>query len=175
MSHITALSTQSDSAVEALLDAAFGPGRQQRTAYKIRAGMPPIAHLSFAALDARGTMVGLLQSWPIALIDGKGTEHPLVMVGPVAVLPTLQQGGIGKELMRELMAQARARACDPLMMIGDPEYYGRFFGFSAAGTAGWEAPGPVERHRLLAQSVDGRPLPGTGRLGPRSTGLRAAC
>jgi predicted N-acetyltransferase YhbS len=137
--------------------------------------MPPVAHLSFAALDARGTMVGLLQSWPVALTDGKGTEHPLIMVGPVAVLPALQQGGIGQELMRELMAQARASACDPLMMIGDPEYYGRFFGFSAAGTAGWEAPGPVERRRLLAQSVDGRPLPGPGRLGPRSTGLRAAC
>lgn len=175
MSHITALSTQSDSAVEALLDAAFGPGRQQRTAYRIRSGMPPIAHLSFAALDARGNMVGLLQSWPVALTDGRGTEHPLVMVGPVAVLPTLQQGGIGKELMRKLMAEAQARPCDPLMMIGDPEYYGRFFGFSAAGTAGWEAPGPVERHRLLAQSLDGRPLPGPGRLGPRSTGLRAAC
>ena len=175
MSHITALSTQSDSAVEALLDAAFGPGRHKRTAYKIRSGMPPIDRLSFAALDARGSMVGLLQSWPVALTDETGTEHPLVMVGPVAVLPALQHGGIGKELMQKLMAHAQAHPCDPLMMIGDPEYYGRFFGFSAAGTAGWEAPGPVERHRLLALSVDNRPLPGPGRLGPRSAGLRAAC
>ena len=141
----------------------------------IRKGMAPLADLSFAALDERGTMVGLLQSWPVALIDDKGTESPLVMVGPVAVLPTLQQGGIGKALMQKLMAQAHARPCDPLMMIGDPEYYGRFFGFSAAGTAGWEAPGPVERHRLLALSVDGRALPGKGRLGPRSGRLRAAC
>lgn len=141
----------------------------------IRSGMAPVAFLSFAALDARGNMVGLLQSWPVALIDGKGTEHPLIMVGPVAVLPTLQQGGIGKKLMQRLMEEARTRQCDPLMMIGDPEYYGRFFGFSATGTAGWEAPGPVERHRLLAQSVNGRPLPGPGKLGPRSEGLRAAC
>jgi predicted N-acetyltransferase YhbS len=36
-------------------------------------------------------------------------------------------------------------------MIGDPEYYGRFFGFSAAITGGWVLPGPVERHRLLAR------------------------
>ena len=175
MSHITALSTQSDSAVEALLDAAFGPDRHTRTAYRIRRGMLPIARLSFAALDERDTMVGLLQSWPVALTDDKGTEHPLVMVGPVAVLPTLQQGGIGKKLMQKLMAEARAHPCEPVMMIGDPEYYGRFFSFSAAGTAGWEAPGPVERHRLLAQSLDGRSLPGKGRLGPRSKGLRAAC
>ena len=175
MTHITALSTQSDSAVEALLDAAFGPGRQKRTAYAIRDGMSPVDSLSFAALDGRGNMVGLLQSWPVALTDAAGKQHPLIMVGPVAVLPTLQQGGIGKKLMHRLMDEARARQCEPLMMIGDPEYYSRFFGFSAAGTAAWEVPGPVERHRLLAQSIDGCPLPGAGQLGPRAQGLRAAC
>lgn len=175
MTHITALSTQSDSAIEALLDAAFGPDRRQRTAYAIRRGMTPVAGLSFAALDAHANMVGLLQSWPVALTDDRGGEHPLVMVGPVAVLPALQQGGIGQALMCKLMAEARARKCEPLVMIGDPEYYGRFFGFSAAGTGGWEVPGPVERHRLLARPLDGRALPAAGTLGPRSPGLRAAC
>lgn len=175
MTHITALSTQSDSAVEALLDAAFGPGRQKRTAYAIRNGMCQIDPLSFAALDARGNMVGLLQSWPVAITDGAGTQHPLIMVGPVAVLPTLQQAGIGKKLMSKLMEAAKAIQCEPLMMIGDPEYYGRFFGFSAARTGAWEVPGPVERHRLLAQSVDGRPIPHAGKLGPRNESLRAAC
>lgn len=174
LTHITALATQSDSAIEALLDAAFGPGRQKRTAYAIRRGMAPIDALSFAALDAKGNMVGLLQSWPVALIEGSGKEHPLVMVGPVAVLPALQQGGIGRKLMQRLMEEARAQQCEPLMMIGDPEYYGRFFGFSAAATGRWEVPGPVERHRLLAQSVNGSPVPRVGRLGPRSALLRAA-
>lgn len=175
MTHITALSTQSDSAVEALLDAAFGPGRHKRTAYAIRRGMAPVDSLSFAALDPRGNMVGLLQSWPVALIDAKGREQPLIMVGPVAVLPALQQGGIGQKLMQKLMDEARAQQCDPLMMIGDPEYYGRFFGFSASGTGQWEAPGPVERHRLLAQSVNGAPVPKMGKLGPRGGLLRTAC
>jgi predicted N-acetyltransferase YhbS len=132
--------------------------------------MEPLRHLSFAALDTYGTLSGLLQSWPVALRDHSGKEYPLVMVGPVAVLPALQQGGIGKLLMQRLMAEARKQQSDPLMMIGDPEYYGRFFGFSAAETGGWKAPGPVEPHRLLAQSVDGNSLPPTGILGPR-TGL----
>lgn len=175
MTHITALSTQSDSAVEALLDAAFGPDRHKRTAYAIRRGMTPMDGLSFAALDARGNMVGLLQSWPVALADGSGVEHPLIMVGPVAVLPALQQGGIGRKLMQKLMDEARAQQSDPLMMIGDPEYYGRFFGFSAAATGKWDVPGPVERHRLLAQSVNGAPVPKTGKLGPRTGLLRTAC
>ena len=175
MTPITALSTQSDSTVETLLDAAFGPGRHKRTAYAIRRGMRSLDSLSFAALDARGNMVGLLQSWPVAVTDGGGKEHPLIMVGPVAVLPTLQQAGIGKKLMYRMLEEAKAMRCEPLMMIGDPEYYGRFFGFSAASTGAWKVPGPVERHRLLALSVDGRPLPGTGKLGPRADGLRAAC
>lgn len=175
LTHITALSTQSDSAIEALLDAAFGPGRHQRTAYAIRRGMQPVDALSFAALDDRDNMVGLLQSWPVALTDAKGKEHPLVMVGPVAVLPALQQGGIGRTLMQRLMEEAHARPCDPMVMIGDPEYYGRFFGFSAAVTGKWDVPGPVERRRLLALSVNGAPIPESGTLGPRSGLMRTAC
>jgi predicted N-acetyltransferase YhbS len=50
------------------------------------------------------------------------------------------------------------------VLIGDPEYYGRF-GFTAEATAGWEVPGPVERRRLLARTA--HPLPRHGMLGPR--------
>lgn len=137
--------------------------------------MRPLDPLSFAALDARENMVGLIQSWPVAVTDAAGIQHPLIMVGPVAVLPTLQQTGIGKKLMCRLLEDARALRCEPLMMIGDPEYYGRFFGFSAASTGAWKVPGPVERHRLLALSIDGQAIPGAGKLGPRAQGLRAAC
>jgi predicted N-acetyltransferase YhbS len=91
------------------------------------------------------------------------------MVGPVAVLPDLQRGGHGRAMMDAVVAAARAQAIDPLMMIGDPEYYGRFWGFSAEGTGGWDAPGPFERKRLLALPVDGRVVGGRGMLGPRIT------
>ena len=51
-----------------------------------------------------------------------------------------------------------------LMLIGDPEYYARFFGFDASRTAGWRLPGPVERHRLLARGADVPAI--DGMLGP---------
>jgi len=70
-------------------------------------------------------------------------------------------------MMDAVVAAARAQRCEPLMMIGDPEYYGRFWGFTAEGTAGWDCPGPFEARRLLALSVDGRPISGTGMLSPR--------
>lgn len=138
-------------AVEALLDAAFGADRHQRTAYKLRVGLTPLPALSFAAFDGVN-LVGVLQSWPVAL-----DAEPLVLVGPVAVLPDLQQGGIGRAMMDALIVAAGDR---PMTMIGDPEYYGRFFGFAADATAGWHLPGPVERRRLLAKHAGHLARPG---------------
>lgn len=150
-------------AVDALLDAAFGPDRRRRTAYRIRDGMAAIAGLSFAALAPDGRLLGSLQSWPVAL-DG---TTPLILVGPVAVTPERQRGGIGRAMMARLVATADADGADPLVLIGDPEYYGRFFGFDARFTGGWTVPGPVERRRLLARVPRGMALPAGGHLGPR--------
>ncbi|UAK22980.1 GNAT family N-acetyltransferase [Sphingomonas nostoxanthinifaciens] len=150
--------------VERLLDTAFGIDRHRRTAYRIRAGMHPIARLSLAALDEHGKLAGSLQSWPVALTAADGAQTPLVLVGPVAIAPERQGSGLGRALMNEMIA--RAEGGDPLVLIGDPEYYGRFFGFSDAATGGWQVPGPVERHRLLART-HGRTLPATGMLTPR--------
>lgn len=154
-------------AIEALLDAAFGPDRHGRTAYRIRDGMPWLADLSVATLDADGILIGSLQSWPVALTQADGTQMPLIMIGPVAVDPAHQKGGHGRAMMDAVIDAARARRSEPLMMIGDPEYYARFWGFDAQGTGGWDAPGPFEQRRLLALSVDGRAVGGIGMLGPR--------
>ena len=132
-------------AVEALLDAAFGADRFGRTAYKLRAGTVAVARLSFAALDG-DALVGTLQCWPVRI-----GAVAMTLVGPVAVSPTMQRGGIGRMLMTHLIETA---GDTPMMMIGDPEYYGRFFGFTADVTGAWQLPGPVERHRLLARNVD---------------------
>lgn len=167
VSHLLPLDSQPDAAIEALLDSAFGPDRHGRTAYRIRAGMPWLPALSFAMTDDIDGLVGTLQSWPVALTDAAGRQVPLIMVGPVAVAPSHQKGGHGRALMDAVVDCARNLGTEPLMMIGDPEYYGRFWGFSAAETGGWDAPGPFERHRLLALSVDGRAVGGQGMLAPR--------
>lgn len=167
MSQIVPLNSQPATAIEALLDAAFGPDRHGRTAYRIRDGMPWLPALSFATLDADGALIGSLQSWPVALTQADGAQIPLIMVGPVAVDPAHQKGGHGRAMMDAVVDAARMRRSEPLMMIGDPEYYGRFWGFDAQGTGGWNAPGPFEPRRLLALAVDGRPVGGIGMLGPR--------
>lgn len=149
-------------AVERLLDRAFGRDRHGRTAYLLRAGTCAIPRLSFAARDG-GELVGTIQCWPTWFAGDEGTRVPLVLVGPVAVAPERQQGGVGRRLMQASLDASYAG--DTLMLIGDPGYYGRFFGFSADHTAHWRLPGPVERHRLLAR---GAHVPtGAGAVEPR--------
>ncbi len=122
--------------------------------------MSAIDELSFAAYEGR-RLVGTIQCWPVAV-----GNTPVVLVGPVAVVRDRQGAGLGRMLMSKLIASAPDTA---MAMIGDPEYYERFFGFSAAATGDWDVPGPVDRHRLLARNVDR--LPRTGMLGPRTFAL----
>lgn len=150
--------------VETLLDRAFGQDRHGRTAYMIRGDGIAIPTLSFAAVSG-DMLLGSIQCWPIALMTAQAAL-PLVMVGPVAVAPGHQGDGIGRALVaRALEVAAASDLGDALMLIGDPDYYGRFFGFSADRTAAWQAPGPVERHRLLA--LGGAVPDDAGMLGPR--------
>lgn len=162
MTDIVPLARISADDVEALLDRAFGPDRHGRTAYRLRAGTSAIPELSFAALDEAGALIGTIQCWPV-----RAGDSPLVMVGPVAVVPDLQRGGIGRMLMAAMIEAWEAGDWPPMMMIGDPEYYGRFFGFDAAATAAWIVDGPVERRRLLARGKPGQVIPKTGEILPR--------
>lgn len=152
--------------VEALLDRAFEPTRKTRTAYKVREGTDWLPALSFAAIDGAGHLVGSIQCWPVALTDPAGRKHPLIMVGPVAVLPEAQGLGYGQALMSTALAALDPRAPLPQVMIGDPEYYGRFWGFSNTHTEGWSLPGPYEQRRLLARASNPAVLPKAGMLGP---------
>jgi predicted N-acetyltransferase YhbS len=162
---LTPLSRIAPDAVEQLLDAAFGSDRHGRTAYRLRVGMPFIPALSFAAHED-AQLVGTLQSWPVTLTTPEGNCAPLTLVGPVAVLPGLQRGGIGKAMMEALIAAAPVHGHDAMVMIGDPEYYDRFFGFTNKATGGWDLPGPFERHRLLARISRPGGVPTHGMIGP---------
>ena len=158
--------------VEALLDTAFGTDRHKRTAYTLREGVTAVNSLSFAAVNDKGDLLGTIQCWPCGLFDEIGQIiQPLTLVGPVAVSPAAQNKGIGKALMDQSIHAAGSHSDGPLCMIGDPKYYGRFFGFSAEATGNWQVPGPVERHRLLARVVKDENISRDGRLGPRFDGL----
>lgn len=149
-------------AIERLLDLSFGYDRHARTAYRLRAGIAAAPDLSSAALDDGGRLVGSLQSWPLALVDGAGVATPLWLVGPIAVAPDRRGQGIGRAMLAHACA-AIDRTDRAAVLIGDPDYYAPY-GFAATATARWTLPGPVERHRLLARARAGTALPAEGVL-----------
>lgn len=130
---------------EALLDRAFGPARFAKTSERLREGRLPV--LALAARRGR-RLVGTLRLWAVA--DASGRR--LLLLGPLAVAPEHQGGGIGTKLMRRALNRAAAAGHGAVLLVGDAPYYGRF-GFSAELTRGLEMPGPVERHRFLGHEI----------------------
>lgn len=158
MTHLVSLSDIDERRIDALLDDAFGTDRHGRTAYMLRTNATAIDHLSFACTDD-GRLLGSIQCWPVQVENA-----PLILVGPVAVATARQNEGIGRSLMQQMLSALSKRDA-PMVMIGDPEYYGRF-GFSSEGTSGWTLPGPWQPHRLLLRNPNHVTLPVHGMLAP---------
>ena len=137
---------------EALLDEAMGPKRKAKSSEKLRRGRRPSEGLAFVARDASSAVAGTVRLWDVTL--GEGGPAALLL-GPLAVAPSLKSAGIGSALMRHAIAEAGRLGHAAILLVGDAPYYGRF-GFSAVRTGSLAMPGPYERHRLLAlELVDG--------------------
>src|SRR3546814_20724142 len=106
-----------------------------------------------------GTLVGTIQCWPVMHRAPGGAASPLVMVGPVAVRPDVQNDGHGRALMAQMLTAAETGADGALMLIGDPDYYGRFFAFPASATGAWALPGPFQSPPFPPPPPDGPPPP----------------
>ena len=102
--------------------------------------------------------------WPVALTAPEGRAHPLIMVGPVAILPERQNQGFGRALMAAQAGAIDPAAPLPQVLIGDEPYYGKF-GFVEA-PRGWTCPGPWVPERLLVRGASSALLPPDGVLGP---------
>jgi predicted N-acetyltransferase YhbS len=123
-------------AIDSLLDHAFGANRHERTVYQFRIGQP-LAALSLVARK-RGRLVGSLRFWPVEIDRGADA----VLLGPLVVDPSLQGQGIGKALVARGLSAAQRVGYGLCLVSGDPAYY-RPFGFVAADPLGLKLPGPV--------------------------------
>lgn len=132
-------------AIEALVLAAFGPGRFAKTAERLRERAAVVA--GFVARDGE-RLLGSVRLWSIA-IDGR----PALFLGPIAVAADNRKAGLGAELVQACLGQA-AEAGLGVLLVGDAPYFGRF-GFTAAPEV--RLPGPVDPRRLLWRG-DGQPV-----------------
>ncbi|MEP9389727.1 N-acetyltransferase [Mesorhizobium sp. KR9-304] len=130
---------------EALLDRAMGLKWKRKSSQKLRRGRRPSEGLAFLARRGDGVLAGTVRLWDVATGDGR----PVLLLGPLAVEPSLKGAGIGKALMSHAILEAKRLSHRAILLVGDASYYGRF-GFTAEKTGGLAMPGPYERHRFLA-------------------------
>lgn len=133
---------------ERLLDTCFGECRFAKTSQRLREGRLPAEGLSLAAEDAEGRLVGTVRLWHV----DAGRNCPALLLGPLAVDPSLQGGGLGSGLMQAALGRAKRLGHAAVLLVGDAPYYARF-GFSQSAAAGLYMPGPFERERLLGHAL----------------------
>ncbi len=134
-------------AAEAIVAAAFGPGRFAKTAYRLREGVACVGELSYVALEG-ARIVGTVRYWPIMI----GAE-PALMLGPIAIVADRQGKGIALALMQTTLAEAKRLGHRAVVLVGDEPYYGRA-GFKRIQPYGRiTMPGPVDFARLLGLSL----------------------
>lgn len=118
-----------------LVDRLRADGESVISAVAVDAG-EVVGHIMFSRMDAPFRAIGL---------------------APVGVKPALRRNGIGGELIRWGLAQAKADGWQGVFVLGDPQYYERF-GFSVALASGFESPYAGEHFMALALNGD---LPAT--------------
>lgn len=129
---------QDAAAIDALVMAAFGPGRFAKTAERLRERSALAA--GFCQHEG-GRLIGSVRLWSITTGAARAA-----FLGPIAVDKACRSTGLGGELVRACIEEGRAMGLDGVLLVGDPPYFSRF-GFVAAPEA--VLPGPVDRRRVM--------------------------
>ncbi|SMG60964.1 GNAT family N-acetyltransferase [Paraburkholderia susongensis] len=73
--------------------------------------------------ELQGNVVGHVAVSPVSISTGADQWYGL---GPISVLPEHQGNRIGSELTRKALSELKAMNARGCVVLGDPEYYGRF-------------------------------------------------
>ncbi|MSU92339.1 GNAT family N-acetyltransferase [Rhodobacteraceae bacterium 2CG4] len=125
-------------AIRDLTDTAFAPmafsdGTEGACIARLRADGD--LALSLVPETTPGQLVGHVAFSPASAGDD---DEGWFGLGPVAVLPDRQRGGIGSALIRAGLDRSQASGARGCVLIGSPAYYRRF-GFAADGRVSYRA------------------------------------
>ncbi|MDO4269444.1 MAG: N-acetyltransferase [Eubacteriales bacterium] len=109
----------------------FKPGCDEHLIlHRLRAHADFIPELSVVALDG-GTIAGHAAYSRAAIVQKDGARFPIIILGPLSVLPAYQKQGVGSALLRHTLARAKETGFAGCAVCGWPDYYPRF-GFERA-------------------------------------------
>ena len=128
-------------AVERVLDRAFGPGRFAKPSERGRefAGFRP--DLSRVAVSGP-VMLGCCRIYEIGIGD-----QTALFLGPLAVDPDAQHGGLGHVLVTETVAACREAGFGAIVLMGQPSFF-TTLGFSQIPDGRIALPTPTEGRRM---------------------------
>lgn len=104
----------------------FHPGCSEHLiVHKIRTVPAFVKELSLiASYDDK--IIGNIIYSKAKVISGEYKEFEVLCMGPLSVLPSFQQKGVGSLLMRNSIQKARELGYTAVIIFGDPNYYSRF-------------------------------------------------
>jgi putative acetyltransferase len=132
-------------AINALITAAFARPDEATLVNSLRQN----GGLKISAIAVDGATVVAHVGFSPVQIGGHTTELPVLALAPVAVLPSHQKQGLGSALCRWAIDLCRERRVPGVIVLGEPEFYGRL-GFTPAGPLGIECPFDVPGEYFMA-------------------------
>lgn len=144
--HIRPEKPGDDSAIDALLSTAFGPGALTRAAFRVREQARHDPDLAFTGFCG-DRLVASVRMTPIVI--GK---TPGLLLGPLVVDPAHTNNGHGRALVVHALDAATKQGHRLVVLVGDAPYYGPL-GFAAIPAGAVTMPGPVDPARLLATEL----------------------
>jgi predicted N-acetyltransferase YhbS len=137
--------------VDALIEAAFGPGRYAKASERVREFATFAPELSVCAWSAHshleGRLLGCARMWHVRV----GGQR-VMFLGPFAVEQGERNAGFGARLVARACEAAQAAGETHVVLVGDELYFGRV-GFATAPGARVILPGPVDQRRVLVRAL----------------------
>ena len=112
-------------AIRQVNDHAFGRPEEGRLVDNLRQLPEFDSRLSLIA-EANGKIIGHALFCPIYIQGEDGEEYPCLSLGPIAVIPSHQNQGVGGMLIETGHRAALDLDYTAVVLLGHPEYYPRF-------------------------------------------------